>query len=273
MQCKEVECIIPSFIKGEESEMVSLIQTHLESCKSCREMVDLATCLSKDLAKLTPIVPEVDFLSKIHNRIDKGGKVATKSTGETTTRLQAVSKSSRHSTSSRYNLPKVELPFFEKLKSIFFVGKLKTPAFAYAFAIHFVVFGFCVFNYIEYKADTRNASNKANDAQSLRRIAFNSATHQSVNSGKININVLSKNGEVYITQTASCIQILLSKPLKGDYIVANVKDGELTLEQNLIDKYFQDSEVSILVFNNAVEVWSKNKLEEYVRDEVSLKPA
>lgn len=271
MQCKEVECIIPSFLKGEEGEMVASVQLHLDNCKSCREMADVSASLTKELAKLNPIVPEKNFLSKIHKKIEKGG-VVEKSTGETTTRLQAVVKSSRHSTSSRYNMKKVELSFIEKIKSYFVVGRLKTPAFAYAVGIHVVVLGLCIFSYMG-RTNLGDSKINARDAYTLRGMAYNSASHQNVVMGKINIGVLSSNGEVYITQTSRCIQIQLTRPTKGSFITTTIKDGELQLEQFVIDKYFPEKEISVLVFKSGVEVWSRNELEEYMREQISVKPA
>lgn len=271
MQCKEVECIIPSFLKGEENEMVASVQSHLDICKSCRDVAETSASLTKELAKLNMIVPEKDFLSKIHKKIEKN-EVREKSSGETTTRLQTVSKSSRHSTSSRYNLNKVDLSFFEKLKSYFIMGNIKTPAFAYAVAIHAVVLGMCIFFYMD-RANSNISKNNARDAFSLRSMAYNSAINQNVIMGKINIGVLSSSGEVYITQTSRCIQIQLTKPAKGSYITTTIKDGELQLEQSVIDKYFPDHEISVLVFKSGVEVWSKGELEEYMREQFSVKPA
>jgi len=271
MQCKEVECIIPSFLKGEENEMVASVQSHLEICKSCREMADTSASLTKELAKLNAIVPQGDFLSKIHKKIEKGN-ISEKSSGETTTRLQVVSKSSRHSTSSRYNLNKVNLTFFEKLKSYFVLSNFKTPAFTYAVAIHLLVLGLGVFFYMD-RVNSGSSKSNARDAFALRSMAYNSAINQSVVMGKISIGVLANDGEVYITQTVRCIQIQLTKPSKGTFITANIKNGELELEQTIIDRYFPDHEVSVLVFKSGVEVWSKGDLEDYMREQFTIKPA
>ena len=148
------------------------------------------------------------------------------------------------------------------------VPKIKPPAFAYSFAVHVVVLGLC---FVLYRAEAKISKERRDDAQSLRFAAYNKAIHQNVTLGTIDINVLSKSGEVYITQNARCIQIQLSKP-KGDYILATLENGELKLDPKIVSKYFKDSEVTILVFNGAVEVWSKNTLEKYIEEEVAIRP-
>ena len=269
MQCREIECIIPSYIKGEEKENSAIIKAHLEECKSCRECADLMVSLSKDLAGLPRIKPEKGYLEKIHSKtlLAKKAVKKAKAPGETTTSMAAVSRSGRMSTSSRLTANKADMTLFEKI-DFYFLRKLRTPAFAYSFAVHVVVLGLC---FVLYRAEVKISKERRDDAQSLRFAAYNKAIHQNVTLGTIDINVLSKSGEVYITQNARCIQIQLSKP-KGDYILATLENGELKLDPKIVSKYFKDSEVTILVFNGAVEVWSKNTLEKYIEEEVAIRP-
>lgn len=270
MQCREVECIIPSYLKGEETETVTLIDSHLAECKSCREIADLMKNVSKNLANITPLKPEKGFVNRIHNRILKTGPQVVKGPGETTTRLEAVGKSSRRtSLSNRQKHKKANLSFVELIKV--YMSKVKTPAFAYAFAVHLVVLGLCIFL---YRAESKNI-NRTIDAPSLRYLAYGNALQQNMKMGKIKVDVLMQNGEVYITKNNYCIQVQLTKPIKGDFEVATIVDGELTLEQSTIDRYFKDSEVTILVFNGAVEVWSKSTFDKYIETEVgvSVEPA
>lgn len=267
MQCKEVESVIPSYLKGEETETVTLIDSHLAECKSCREMADLMKSVSKNLAAIPSIKPEKGYLSKIHSRIQKSVPEVAKGPGETTTRLEAVSKISRRTSLSNRHKAKIRNMSFAEKINFYFLSKIRTPAFAYAFTIHMVVLGLCIFL---YKSETKNSFS---EAQSLRYAAYDNRIEQNVDTGKIKIDLLVKNGEVYITQNKYCIQVQLNKPLKGDYDVAHVVNGELQLESSIVSKYFQDKEVTILVFNGAVEVWSKSSFEKYILEEVPLRPA
>ena len=223
------------------------------------------------MEKLPLIKPEKGYLDKIHSRTQKSNAVIekkkAKAPGETTTSMAAVSRSNRMSSISRYHLKTSELSFFEKINLHFF-SKLRTPAFSYAVGVHLVILGLCIFL---YQAEIKISNNKPSDVQGLRFQAFSTAIQQNIFMGKIKLDSLAHSGEVYIVQTSRCLQIQKNKPLKGLYMVATIENDELQLDQAVIDRYFKNGEVKILVFNGAVEVWSKNNLEKYIQEEVPFR--
>ena len=86
----------------------------------------------------------------------------------------------------------------------------------------------------------------------MRYAAYDSRIEQNVEMGKIKIDLLVKNGEVYITQNKYCIQVQLNKPLKGDFLVAQVVNGELKLDSS--NKSHNNHSNNKVVVNNKTYV-------------------
>lgn len=260
MNCNDVQMLSPAWLKGDE-ELATQLEGHLNSCKECQAFVHYMHEVKKDLLAVPSFEPKAGFLDRINTRLSTEGQTLS---AESTTQLKAFVKprSSRHTSLNRVNA-KVNKGFFETLISIM-RDNWKSPAFHYAFVGHLLFIGLCVFVFQQ----TGESKKNKNDIRWVRQQAFQNSQTQLIQNGSVDISALTRKGQVYMVQTNSCLRVQLERPASGRYVIVIVDDGKIQLEADDIQKYFSETnEVSLLVYNNGVEVWSKPAIEKYISEE------
>jgi hypothetical protein len=72
MECAEIEKFLSEYIDGFlDRETQGLVEDHLRTCKACREELASLRAVVKELGSLEPVEAPVDFLDKVHERIEQ----------------------------------------------------------------------------------------------------------------------------------------------------------------------------------------------------------
>ncbi|PCJ59240.1 MAG: hypothetical protein COA79_11105 [Planctomycetota bacterium] len=264
MKCAEIEILLPSYLKGEENEMNSVIKEHLTSCDDCHSFTEMMNGLKNDLNNLTEIEPETGYVSKIHERIITATGTTKCDVVESVNLDTKKSPSSKRSVAEKHSARIIKLTFNEKVKDLFHV-KLRTPAFMYSVAIHAAILFLSISAIYSHKIITESAKN--NDIDWVRMQAYGNVSHQTLNNNSMRIQILMEEGPVYLSESKDCLQIQLKMPSHSNYKVCQVTKGVLIIPEGLAKKYFgKYAMVSILNYDNAIEVWSKASLGKYIKE-------
>lgn len=262
MKCAEIEILLPSYMKGEEDEMNSAIKEHLDTCSDCFSFTEMMISLKSDLNSMIEVEPEPGFVNKIRDRILASTDTTKCEVVEPVKLEKKKTPSSKRSVAEKHSAKILELSFNNRVKDVFQV-KLKTPAFWYSVAIHAAILVLSITAIYSHKIIS---DSKRNDITWVRTQAYENVSHQVLNNNSIDIQILLKDGPVYITESKSCLQIQINAPKHSNYKTYQVSNGILQLPESLAKKYFGNSlDISILNYDSAIEVWSKGSLKQYIK--------